>query len=178
MADETTRTCTKCERELPLSAFAKDSRRSSGLRAGCRRCDADERADRRRGDKPRPGGLVLVPRFPEPPRAVEPPAPPAAPAPARGTSTTTYAAAAEAFIDALVPPAGAADALLVRSLRGLAELLDVAELGTGDWVVRDTTSLVSKLVAVQRELAATRAAKASAQPAAPPKAGLLASGQF
>lgn len=185
-----TRCCSSCQRELPLSAFAKDARRKSGVRAICRGCDAKAREDRRRGDRPKPGALVLVPNppawrgghitAPTPtslPIVPEGPAPGANPGlagasdgpPSRPGLLSTYADAAEAFIAALEPPAGPADALLVRSLRGLAELADVSEHGDNEWTVRDTTAIVAKLVAVQRELAATRAAKRTpaAQPEAP-----------
>ena len=178
MADAT---CTgPCKRELPPSAFAKDARLRSGHRAVCKVCDrAATRA--RRGDTRAPGGLVLVGNFPEPPPVD------AATAivdavfggarPARPQSPSTYADAAEATIAALVPPAGPADALLVRALRGLSELLDVYSNGQQLDVVKDTTALVAKVLAVQGALAATRATKKDA-PAKPEAAGRLASGQF
>lgn len=178
MADDPTRRCTTCERDLPLEAFAKDARLKSGVRRVCKSCDRAATAKRRRGDNPRPGALVLVPKFPDPPapttagEAEDARANlPRASHPAVGT----YLAAAEAFIDALVPPAGDADALLVRSLRGLAELLDVYSHGVD--VVKDTNTIVASMLRVQRELAATRASKAAAPPAAAPKSR-LASGQF
>lgn len=179
MADE--RTCTgPCGRDLPLEAFAKDSRLKAGVRAVCKSCDREATAKRRRGDNPRPGALVLVPKFPDPPA---PPTPPIAAESRDGSGANlpteaqdprreargpvgSYAEAAEAFIDALVPPAGPADALLVRSLRGLAELLDVYSHGID--VVKDTNAIVASMLRVQRELAATRASKAGAQPAAAP----------
>lgn len=172
MADDT-RCCTTCERDLPLEAFAKDARLKSGVRRVCKSCDRAATAKRRRGDNPKPGGLVLVGNFPEPPADV--PAESPVSQPRERTSAGTYLAAAEAFIDALVPPAGDADALLVRSLRGLAELLDV--YSHGPEVVKDTNAIVASMLRVQRELAATRASKAAAPPAAAPKSR-LASGQF
>lgn len=170
MADGT-RTCTTCSETRPVSDFAADARRKSGVRATCKPCDRAARAERRRPNGPKPGALVLVPNFPAAPIEVQLGDPPAR------KPVGDYAAAAERFIAALVPPAGDADALLVRSLRGLSELLDVAEHGSSEYAVRDATALVAKLIAVQRELAATRAVKRLAAPAEQP-ARRLASGQF
>lgn len=117
---------------------------------------------------------MLAPRFPAPPTLTacdERPAPPlhtGLPAP-----SATYSAEAERFIAALDPAPSPADALLVRSLRGLAELLDVTV--HGEDAVKNATALVAKLIAVQRELKATRA---TAEAAAVKSAGRLASGQF
>ena len=180
------RICSRCDELLPTESFGKDSRTSSGLRADCKRCHAAVVRTKRDADRadraPKSGGLVLVGRFPVLP--VE--SGTSAPAGSDGISTGhtlprlvgSYAAEAERFVAALVPPAGDADGLLVRSLRGLADLLDLAEHGTPEWVVRDTTALMAKLIAVQRELAATRAAKGAAQPAAAAPKRRLASGQF
>lgn len=160
---------------MPLEAFARDVRRKAGVRAACKRCDARATARRKAADRPAPGKLVVV-NFPAPP-----PMPPADVAaatptsPGARTSAGTYSDAAEAFIAALEPPAGPADALLVQSLRGLADLADRYSYGID--VVRDTNALVASMLRVQRELAATRAAKGNA--AAPPApASRLASGQF
>lgn len=62
------------------------------------------------------------------------------------------------FIAALDPPAADADAVLVHSLRGLADLADRFSLGAD--IVRDINALVTGMLRVQRELAATRLAKA------------------
>ena len=35
------KTCSKCERDLPLSMFSRDSSARDGLRRYCRECDAD-----------------------------------------------------------------------------------------------------------------------------------------
>lgn len=163
------RDCTSCGETLPLDQFAKDARRKSGRRAACKRCDRKATADRRAGLTPKPGALILVPKFPAPPvvlrAAVDPGA---SDAPSGGVGT--YAEAAEQTIAALDPPAGAADALLVHSLRGLADLADRYTLGLD--VVKDTNSLVASMVRVQRELAATRAANAKAASVAAPRSKL------
>jgi hypothetical protein len=165
VADET-RCCTACRRDLPAAAFNKDARLKAGVRAVCKSCDRAAVAKRRRGDNPKPGALVLVPNFPTPPSfpsADEPAVRLAAPG---GAALGTFSAAAEAFVNALSPAAGPADALLVRSLRGLAELADV--YSHGPEVVKDTNALVTSMLRVQRELAATRASKAQAAPAEQP----------
>ena len=156
-----------CGLTLPLAQFAKDARLKSGHRARCKRCDRAATADRRRYERVgrKPGNLCVVLDFPAPPQD---PSPQDADAEASsnptrqpgGAGNTTYADAAEAFIAALVPPAGDADALLVRSLRGLADLADRFSYGTD--VVKDVNQLVASMVRVQRELAATRAAKSKA----------------
>ena len=38
MTDETTKVCTKCRRELPLSEFTKHKSRSDGLQCWCKSC--------------------------------------------------------------------------------------------------------------------------------------------
>lgn len=164
------RACTRCGETRPLAQFAKDSRTKSGVRAVCKPCDRAatkaRRDDARIGR--RPGALILVPQFPAPPEETSPTeAHPTTGANPDGAGPTSYADAAERFIAALDPPAGDADALLVRSLRGLADLAD--RYGFGADVVKDTNALVASMVRVQRELAATRAARAkSAAPEAKP----------
>jgi hypothetical protein len=85
-----------------------------------------------------------------------------------------YAAAAEAFIAALVPPAGPADALHVRALRHLAELIDLRVHPASIDAVKDATAIVAKLVAVQSALLVAR----RGEKAKPEQANRLASGQF
>lgn len=156
-----------CGRSLPLDQFGKDARKPHGRRYVCKRCDREATRKRRAGLTPKPGALALVltPRFPTPP---EIPSPTAEGVPATAPDTTTeqpgrvgsYGEAVEEFIAALDPPAGGADALLVRNLRGLAELADQAAFR--EEPTRELTSLTTALVRVQRELAATRIAKAKA----------------
>lgn len=169
------KTCTgPCGEALPLAQFAKDVRRKDGHRSACKTCDrkatAARRADRRIGR--RPGALVLAPKFPAPPEIPSPLAVVAS-APISPTEKPggagSYLQAAERQIAALVPPAGDADALLIRNLRGLAELADhAAYRADPDDPVRELTALTGAMVRVQRELAATRAARAKAEPEAAP----------
>lgn len=163
------RTCTTCAQPRPFpDGYAKDSRRPEGRRSECKACERKRTRDRRAGRTPKPGALALVlaPKFPAPP---EDPSPqeagsePSAPTRQQG-GAGTYSEAAEDFIAALDPPAGDADALLVRSLRGLADLADRYSYGAD--IVKDVNSLVASMVRVQRELAATRAAKGKAASAA------------
>jgi hypothetical protein len=161
------RVCTgPCGRTLPAAEFARDARLKSGRRARCKKCDRDATAVRRRderiGRKPGALALVLAPKFPTPPADSPPPAG-AEEAPPKATTlggVGTYVDAAEEFIAALDPPAGPADALLVHSLRHTAELADRFRYGLD--VVKDTGALHADLVRIQRELAATRAARAKA----------------
>lgn len=160
------RTCAgPCGETQPLDRFSKDARKPGGRRYVCKRCDRKATADRRAGRRPKPGALALVltPKFPTPP---EIPSPTAEGEPATAPDTTTgkpgrvgsYGEAVEKFIAALSPPASDADALLVRNLRGLAELADHAAFR--EEPTRELTSLTTAMVRVQRELAATRIAKA------------------
>ncbi len=128
----------------------RDSRRSDGLRPRCRACHAADQRDRAAGRNPRPGALILAPTFPAPPpedplRAAEP--------------TDTYAAAVEATLGKLQPPPGPLDAPLVAGLRDLARRLD------GGYVEpRDVGTLQTRMVALLRELKATRASAGEAAP--------------
>lgn len=177
------RTCTKCDTERPLADFAADARRKSGVRATCKPCDRVERGGRR---ERKPLALVLAPKFPTPPHAAGeagdartnlPGAPltvQLGPTPQAPPAIGDYAAAVEVFIAALVPPAGPADAVHVRALRHLAELIDLRVHPAAIDAVRDATALVGKLVAVQAAIEKARAG--AAKPEAPKSR--LASGQF
>lgn len=155
------RDCNACGATRPLADFARDSRNRLGVRGVCKPCERKATNERRANERigRRPGALVLVPKFPAPPEDSPPPADSPTPgAISRGAGISTYTDAAEAFLAALDPPAGDADALLVRSLRGLADLAD-------QWAYKvmpdeKLTALVASMVRVQRELAATRLAKA------------------
>ena len=161
----TERTCTQCAELRPFpEGFAKDARKPEGRRYVCKICDRKASRDRRAGMTPKPGALALVlaPSFPAPPADSAPSAHDVneqTPSPG-GVGNQSFAEAAEAFIAALVPPADDADALLVRSLRGLADLADRYYYGAD--VVKDVNSLVASMTRVQRELAATRSARAKA----------------
>ncbi len=178
------RTCTKCDTERPLADFAADARRKSGVRATCKPCDREERGGRR---ERKPLALVLAPKFPTPPPSTVSEGPASAsssgaasltvqlgPTPQAPPAIGDYAAAVEVFIAALVPPAGPADAVHVRALRHLAELIDLRVHPAAIDAVRDATALVGKLVAVQAAIEKARAG--AAKPEAPKSR--LASGQF
>lgn len=147
-----------------MSAFHRDSSRTTGRTSWCAEC----RAEHRRNPKPRPGALVLVmPARPAPPPEDEEPERAAGPppvvwgptAPSVRASFGHYGEAVEAFLDALTPPAGAADALLVVNLRDMAACADRLHLGPVE--PRDLATVTASMIRLQRELAATRAAKSS-----------------
>lgn len=134
--------------------------RPGGTDTICKSCHAAGEAERKR-PKPKPGALVLVmPPRPTPDAEPEPPTEgPPAPVP---PPAAHYADQVERFLRVLDPPHGDADALLVHSLRHLASLADRCTLVGALDPVRDLSTLTQRMIQVQRELAATRAAKASA----------------
>lgn len=140
-----------------------NKRRASGLDTICRACHNAKQIERKHGPRPKPGALVLImPPRPEPPPAgSDAPCPgEAAQAPREPEPRAHYASEVEKFLGALQPPPGAADALLCLSLRHLAAMADGLGLGSLN-PVQELSTLTQRMIQVQRELAATRAAKAS-----------------
>lgn len=56
MTAEATRTCTRCERALPVAAFARRKRGGAALQAWCRDCINATRRDARARRKENPNG--------------------------------------------------------------------------------------------------------------------------
>lgn len=147
-----TRTCNRCAVERPVDEFARDARTATGRRGVCKPCDRAAQTERRhKSTAAEPRGLVLAPKFPDPPAAPVPPAPDHGPCRVE----------IEKSIRALDPPSTDADALAVYSLRELANLHDLYRLSSDR--VNDLTKLEAAMVRWLRELKATRA---SATPAA------------
>ena len=77
MTDETTKVCTKCRRELPLSEFTKNKSRSDGRQCWCKSCRSElnktrVRETERENTKKKEIVVKIEPTYPNDPLRVTP----------------------------------------------------------------------------------------------------------